>query len=189
MVIMNNQKIGQYIASKRKEKGLTQKELAEALSVTNKAVSKWETGTSMPDISLLKDLAQILDITVDELLEGEDQKDKRTLEVKDFVHFKITKDMYKKYLKVQMYQQPLYLFITTVLGCLFMCLGLALFLANRYIGRHMDMIGMLLTAIGFCVLLFHINLVKFNIVLISRDLIILRMVKKSFIFLLKFIRL
>lgn len=156
MVIMNNQKIGQYIASKRKEKGLTQKELAEALSVTNKAVSKWETGTSMPDISLLKDLAQILDITVDELLEGEDQKDKRTLEVKDFVHFKITKDMYKKYLKVQMYQQPLYLFITTVLGCLFMCLGLALFLANRYIGRHMDMIGMLLTAIGFCVLLFHI---------------------------------
>lgn len=43
---MNNQKIGQYIASKRKEKGLTQKELAEALSVTNKAVSKWETGVS-----------------------------------------------------------------------------------------------------------------------------------------------
>lgn len=152
---MNNQKIGQYIAYKRKKKGMTQKELAEALSVTNKAVSKWETGTSMPDISLLKDLAHILDITVDELLEGEDQKENRTLEVKDFDDFKITKEMYKKYLKVRMYQQPLYLFITTILGCFLICLGLALFFANRYIERHMDIIGLLFTFIGFGMLFFH----------------------------------
>ena len=51
--------------------GLTQKELAEQLGVTNKAVSKWETGGGMPDVSVLKELSQILEVSVDELLEGE----------------------------------------------------------------------------------------------------------------------
>ena len=64
-------KTGQFIARRRKAIGLTQKELAEQLGVTNKAVSKWETGGGMPDVSVLKELSQILEVSVDELLEGE----------------------------------------------------------------------------------------------------------------------
>lgn len=68
---MDNRKMGQFIAGLRKEKHLTQKELADRLHITDKAVSKWERGLSCPDIALLSNLAQILDITVDELLNAE----------------------------------------------------------------------------------------------------------------------
>ena len=64
-------KTGQLIARRRKEIGLTQKELAERLGVTNKAVSKWETGGGMPDVSVLETLADALEVSVDELLRGE----------------------------------------------------------------------------------------------------------------------
>lgn len=69
---MNNAKIGQFISEKRKMLGLTQQELAEKLQITNKAVSKWETGDGMPDIQLLKPLANELGTTVDEILNGEE---------------------------------------------------------------------------------------------------------------------
>lgn len=68
---MENKKIGQFIAELRKEKQMTQKELAEKLYITDKAVSKWERGLSCPDISLISPLADILGITASELLNGE----------------------------------------------------------------------------------------------------------------------
>lgn len=68
---MDNLKIGQFIASLRKDKGLTQKELGEKLSVTDKAISKWERGLSFPDITLLTTLSEILDVSVPEILNGE----------------------------------------------------------------------------------------------------------------------
>jgi len=61
---------GEFLYTLRKEKGMTQAELAAALGVTNKAVSKWETGEAMPETSLLLPLSRILGVTVDELLEG-----------------------------------------------------------------------------------------------------------------------
>lgn len=68
---MNTEKIGKFIAQNRKEKNLTQSQLAERLNVTDKAISKWETGRGLPDASLLLDLCKILDINVNELLSGE----------------------------------------------------------------------------------------------------------------------
>ena len=68
---MNQEKIGKFIASMRKEKNITQEWLAEKLGVTNKTISRWETGKNMPDYSLLKDLCFILDVDVNELLGGE----------------------------------------------------------------------------------------------------------------------
>lgn len=62
-------KFGAFVAELRKEKGLTQKELAEKINISDKAVSKWETGNSIPDISLLVPLAEILGVSVTELLE------------------------------------------------------------------------------------------------------------------------
>lgn len=67
---MNQEKIGKFIAELRKEKSLTQSELAEKLNITKNAVSKWERGLSMMDISLLKPLSEILGVSVSELLNG-----------------------------------------------------------------------------------------------------------------------
>ena len=64
-------KVGNLIAALRSEKGLSQSELGLMLGVTNKAVSRWETGRGYPDTSLVLNLAEILGITVDELLNGE----------------------------------------------------------------------------------------------------------------------
>lgn len=68
---MNNVKIGAFIAQLRKDKNMTQKDLAEKLNITDKAVSKWERGISLPDITILPELSGILEITVTELLNGE----------------------------------------------------------------------------------------------------------------------
>ena len=61
---MDNKKIGLFIASLRKEIGLTQKDLADKLFITDRAVSKWERGLSLPDISLLDNLSSILGVNV-----------------------------------------------------------------------------------------------------------------------------
>ena len=66
---------GCFIAQLRKELGLTQKELAEKLEVTDKAISRWETGKGLPDTSLLKPLAEILGVSVGELLSGKRMDD------------------------------------------------------------------------------------------------------------------
>ena len=65
-------KIGSFIADKRKAKSLTQLQLAERLYVTDRAVSKWECGRSLPDSSIMLDLCEVLGISVNELLTGED---------------------------------------------------------------------------------------------------------------------
>ena len=69
---MNVKKVGEFIKQKRKEKKLTQKELAEKLSITDRAISKWERGICCPDISILKELSSILEVSVNELLAGEE---------------------------------------------------------------------------------------------------------------------
>ena len=68
---MNQIKIGEFIAEQRKAKNLTQATLAEKLGITDRAVSKWERGKGLPDASLMLELCEILDITVNELLSGE----------------------------------------------------------------------------------------------------------------------
>lgn len=73
---MDQEKIGMFIAELRKEKNLTQEKLGEKLGVTSKAVSKWENGKSMPDISIMKDLCDTLEITLNELFVGEKIKEK-----------------------------------------------------------------------------------------------------------------
>lgn len=68
---MNQDKIGTFIAACRKEKKLTQAQLAEKLGITDRAISKWERGKSMPDSSIMLELCEVLGITVNELLIGE----------------------------------------------------------------------------------------------------------------------
>ena len=68
---MDQIKIGRFIAEKRKEQKMTQVQLAEKLGITDRAVSKWETGKSLPDASIMLELCGLLGITVNDLLSGE----------------------------------------------------------------------------------------------------------------------
>ena len=70
-VFMDNQKFGEFILSLRKEKGWTQLELAEKLNVTDKAVSKWERGVGFPDIKMIEPLAEVLDVSILEIMRSE----------------------------------------------------------------------------------------------------------------------
>ena len=70
-IIVNQEKIGKFIANLRKEKNMTQQELAKKLGVTDRAISKWENGRGLPDYSLLQDLCDTLSISINELFSGE----------------------------------------------------------------------------------------------------------------------
>ncbi len=68
---MNQEKVGKFIAACRKENGYTQASLAEKLGITDRAISKWENGKSLPDASIMLELCELLNINVNELLTGE----------------------------------------------------------------------------------------------------------------------
>ena len=107
---MNQEKIGKFITTCRKEKNLTQEELAEKLNVSNKSVSRWENGKNMPDYSVLNDLCNILDININELLSGE-KDNKETIENLDMIlkeYYKMKKQ--KERLKVLLIVGPVILF-------------------------------------------------------------------------------
>ena len=72
---MSNKSIGEVISSLRKEKGMTQSDLAEKMNVTDKAVSKWERNLSCPDVNSIPKLAEILGTTVEELLNAQGKKE------------------------------------------------------------------------------------------------------------------
>ena len=68
---MDQIKIGRFIAASRRAKGMTQRELAEALGLSNRTISKWECGDGLPELANILPLCELLDITADELLRGE----------------------------------------------------------------------------------------------------------------------
>ena len=86
MYEIDREAFGQFLSKTRKSKGLTQKQLAQQLFVSDKAVSKWERGLSLPDIALLAPLAQTLDVTVTELLQAKKQPQNEPLSVEDVEH-------------------------------------------------------------------------------------------------------
>ena len=78
--------IGETIASLRKQKGMTQNELAEKMNVTDKAVSEWERDLSCPDINTISKLADILDVSVEELLKAKKKENSNTAKMKDLIN-------------------------------------------------------------------------------------------------------
>ena len=82
---MNQEKIGKFISECRKEKQLTQEQLAVQLGVTSKSISKWENGNCLPDASKYKSLCEMLGITVNELFSGERLSSETENEAKDYL--------------------------------------------------------------------------------------------------------
>ena len=82
---MDLKKIGCFLKELRKEKGITQEELAQMLYVSARTVSRWETGTNMPDISILVDIAEFFDVSIPEIINGERKSEIMEEEVKETV--------------------------------------------------------------------------------------------------------
>ena len=98
---MDQIKIGKFISECRKNKNLTQMQLAERLGVTDRAVSKWETGRAMPDSSLMLDLCAILGISVNELLSGEKISMENNNQNNEQLLLEMTKEMERKNKTIQ----------------------------------------------------------------------------------------
>lgn len=122
---MDQVKIGKFIAGCRREKGLTQAKLAEALDITDRAVSKWETGRSLPDASIMLALCGLLGISVNELLSGE----------------RIAMDDYRKNAEENLVelkrQQEEHVRMLLTLEWVIGCLGTATFLALNFVAAFL----------------------------------------------------
>ena len=79
---MDQKKIGRFLKTLRKEKNITQEVLAETLNVSGRTVSRWETGTNMPDISLLVELSEFYQVSIPEIIDGERKSEKMNQETK-----------------------------------------------------------------------------------------------------------
>lgn len=93
---MNNVKSGLFIKEKRNEKNLTQKELAEILNCTDKAISRWETGKGFPEVSFLIPLSEALDVSVNEIIIGESINNEQIVEKTDDIVIETIKTSNKK---------------------------------------------------------------------------------------------
>lgn len=82
---MNQIKISAFLKELRKEKNLTQEQLAEQLNVSGRTVSRWETGTNMPDVSILVELAEFYNVSISEIIDGERKSERMNEEVKETV--------------------------------------------------------------------------------------------------------
>lgn len=112
---MNTYDFGKFLSQLRKEKGLTQIQLAEQLNVTDKAISRWETGKNFPDIEIFEDLSKILDISISELLEGKRiEKDKL---------FDVSEEHIVKQIKKNRKSKKVYIIIISVIMLLAMICG------------------------------------------------------------------
>lgn len=80
---MNQIKIGEFLKELRKEKGLTQEQLAEQFNVSRRSVSRWETGNNMPDLSMLITLAKYYEVDVKEIIDGKRKSENMNEEMKD----------------------------------------------------------------------------------------------------------
>ena len=157
---MDSKKIGKLIAKRRKEKGMTQGELAERLSVSNKTISKWETGAGLPDISILVDLASVLDISVDDLLRGKKNEVQSALYEKNFL---IKKKYYKKYLRDHYFESKAY-WLFDFIGIMSILGSFAFLSLQQYIHHYVDILSKSFVVLGIILILFPFILIFFKVI-------------------------
>ena len=126
---MNQEKIGKFIADNRKKQKLTQEQLAEKLHVSKNAVSKWERGLNLPDVSLMEELCQVLKISLNELFAGEYLKKQDILEQSEKNILSILKfnaDLKKKKWKITIILAILLIVIINPVKCFLVKYGYAI---------------------------------------------------------------
>ena len=168
---MNQEKIGKFILKCRKEKKLTQTELAEKLGVTDKSISNWENGRNMPDLSLFKPLCEILDISINDLISGE----------------KISKDKYQERLEENIittidYTNKKILIKNNIIGILFLTFGIiititamSIFPSESSWGSIFSLFGALISLIGIIILIKKMKFTKKIIISFSYFILFITM--------------
>ena len=139
---MDQVKIGRFIAACRKKKNITQMQLAEKLNITDRAVSKWETGKAMPDTSLMLELCDVLGIGVNELLIGE----KINMENNDQKNEQLLLDMAKE---LEKKNKTIWMSMWTILIVCMTALITGIFVARFFISEG---VWQLITVLGLCVI-------------------------------------
>ena len=142
---MNQEKIGKFIATLRKEQNLTQEELAEKLGITAKAVSKWECGKGLPDASIMLELCKILKITVNDLLSGE-RVDKENYQKKLEKNIIDTIDYSNKIVDEK--NRKIAIFIM-LLGIFLIFNAFSIFPTESSWGSIYSVVGLLISTLGF----------------------------------------
>lgn len=155
MFEIDKEKFGAFLSQLRKEKGLMQKELAEQLYVSDKAVSKWERGLSIPDVALLVPLSEILGVTVTELLECRHLPQNApmdTQQTEDVIKKVIGMTEDRKY-RPDRRKRGLQLLYSSVLGCLETIGFIALGLPTDYLPQILVTLMLLMGSFGvyFCI--------------------------------------
>ena len=141
---MNQEKIGKFIAECRKNKKMTQSELAEKLGVSDKSIGNWENGRNMPDLSLFKPLCDELDITINELLSGEKIK-KEEYQEKFEENIINTIDYSTK--KINIIRNNLGI-VLLILGVLISFTAMTMFVSESSWGSIYSVIGAIISSIG-----------------------------------------
>lgn len=151
---MNQIEIGNFIAKKRKEKNFTQAELAVKLGVSNKTISKWETGKCMPDYNVIQSLCNQLEISISELMDAEEKEDNsiRTYDEEQIL------DLIKRTQELEHQRTSLYGIILIVMGIALSALRLGIggsdftdFCSGLLLGLGIGtmLVGAYITALGF----------------------------------------
>ena len=168
---MNQEKIGKFISKCRKEKKLTQIELAEKLGVTDKSISNWENGRNMPDLSLFKPLCEILDISINELISGE----------------KLSKDKYQEKLEENIistidYTNKKILIKNNIIGIIFLTFGIiititamSIFPSESSWGSIYLIFGSLISLVGIVILIKKMKFTKKIIISFSYFILFITM--------------
>ncbi len=169
---MDNLKFGNFIKELRKEKNMTQKDLAKKIGLTDKAISKWERGLSFPDITMLGSLAEALDVDVSEILSGERGKEKIS---KEDIEKKIEEAVEKVTLKKEKRERRIKIFKRTVgiISCVLFVLSFILQIVYLFVLKPRDYVY------ASDILFYIIN----EIIIITLGLIFLTLVniKKNFV--------
>jgi len=148
---MDQQKIGEFLKTLRKETGLTQEELADKMNVSRRTVSRWETGSNLPDLALLVELADLYDVDMREIFNGERKNEKVDKELKEtmLMAADYTDDHMKKVLK----RYQLMFGAATVCGIVYLA---GLFFAPENISPAFDLISGICLGIMFGMLILGI---------------------------------
>lgn len=163
---MNQKQIGKFISEERKNKNLTQSELAEKLGVTDRSISNWENGKCLPDLSLFKPLCEILDITINELMSGEKiPKEKYQNKLEENIVNTINygnKQALSKEIKLGIY--------ILIFGIIIIITALSIFPSESSWSSIYSVIGTITTTVGFYKIIANIK--KTNRIILSTILFI-----------------
>ena len=142
---MDQKKIGIFLKELRKEKNITQEALAEKLNVSNRTVSRWETGNNMPDISLLVELSEFYHVSIPEIIDGERKSEKMNQETRDTA---VKMAEYSKN-EVKLEKKKVISFLLMVFGAFIIISAFAIFPNDSSWGSIYSIIGGIILVTGF----------------------------------------